>query len=283
MTIATTARRFARPRGLRGRLEPPGDKSIAHRALIVAALSAGRPTIVLRSPGQDVLSTAACLRALGVTIASEADGRPRAVRRRRVVPSRDATLDCGNSGTTMRLLAGALAGLPLRVTLDGDASLRAGRWSAWPRRCGPTGAEVTTTDGHARDRDGRATARRRRRIAARRQRAGPRRDVPRRPGSRRARPTSRPPVPRATTPSGCSPRRASPIRRDGLTTVINGPARPTRVARPSRATSRRRRRGWWPARSIPTRRSRSTGVGLNPTRTALVEVLQRGRRRSRRR
>ena len=135
MTIATP--RAVRPAArLRGRLEPPGDKSIAHRALIVAALSGGPAEIVVRSPGADVLSTAACLQALGVTISSEADGDHVrfSVSGR---PSRDATLDCGNSGTTMRLLAGAVAGLPLRVTLDGDASLGPGPWSAWPRSCEP--------------------------------------------------------------------------------------------------------------------------------------------------
>ena len=85
----------------------PADKSIAHRALIVGALSGGPSTVVIRSPGRDVLSTVACLRALGVEIAEDGDrymvfGRP----------SRDASLDCGNSGTTMRILAGAMAGLP---------------------------------------------------------------------------------------------------------------------------------------------------------------------------
>lgn len=129
---------------LRGRMRLPSDKSIAHRALIVGALSGGPTTVVLDSPGDDVRSTLACLRALGVEI-TEAEGRFELSGR----PSRDATLDCGNSGTTMRLLAGTVAGLPLRVTLDGDASLRARPMERVAELLRAAGAEVTTTDGHA--------------------------------------------------------------------------------------------------------------------------------------
>jgi 3-phosphoshikimate 1-carboxyvinyltransferase len=129
---------------LRGRLRLPSDKSIGHRALIIGALSGGPTTVVLDSPGDDVRSTLACLRALGVEVGQdggrfELSGRP----------SRDASLDCGNSGTTMRLLAGAVAGMPLRVTLDGDASLRARPMERVAELLRAAGAEVTTTDGHA--------------------------------------------------------------------------------------------------------------------------------------
>lgn len=129
---------------LRGRLRLPADKSIAHRALIVGALSGGPTTVEIRSPGDDVLSTIACLRALGVEIA-EHDGRYVISGR----PSREATIDCGNSGTTMRLLAGAMAGYPLTVTLDGDASLRARPMERVAALLRAAGADVTTTDGHA--------------------------------------------------------------------------------------------------------------------------------------
>jgi 3-phosphoshikimate 1-carboxyvinyltransferase len=129
---------------LRGRLRLPADKSIAHRALIVGALSGGPTTVAIRSPGEDVLSTVACLRALGVEITE--DGGRYLVSGR---PSRDGTIDCGNSGTTMRLLAGAVAGLPLRVSLDGDASLRARPMERVADLLRAAGAQVTTTDGHA--------------------------------------------------------------------------------------------------------------------------------------
>lgn len=129
---------------LRGRLLMPADKSIAHRALIIGALSGGPATVTLRSPGRDVLSTVSCLRELGVAISTNGDRYELAGR-----PARDGTVDCGNSGTTMRLLAGAVAGLPLRVTFDGDASLRARPMERVASTLRAAGAEVTTTDGQA--------------------------------------------------------------------------------------------------------------------------------------
>jgi 3-phosphoshikimate 1-carboxyvinyltransferase len=143
--VARTVRPAAR---LRGRLTVPADKSIAHRALIVNALSGGPAVVEMRSPGRDVLSTAACLRALGVTVDEERDG---AAVRFTVSgrPAQDADLDCGNSGTTMRLLSGALAGLPLHVVLDGDASLRTRPMERVASLLRASGAAVATTDGHA--------------------------------------------------------------------------------------------------------------------------------------
>ena len=99
----------------------------------------------MRSPGRDVLSTLACLRALGVSI-EETDGRYVITGR----PSRDASLDCGNSGTTMRLLAGVVAGLPLRATLDGDDVAARSADGARRRPCFARPVRrSTTTDGHA--------------------------------------------------------------------------------------------------------------------------------------
>ena len=144
MTQAPATSTVAPAARLRGRLRLPGDKSIAHRALIVGALSGGPTTLEIRSPGDDVRSTIACLRALGVEV-TEHDGRFMISGR----PVREATLDCGNSGTTMRLLAGAIAGLPLRVTLDGDASLQARPMERLATLLRAAGAEVATTDGHA--------------------------------------------------------------------------------------------------------------------------------------
>jgi 3-phosphoshikimate 1-carboxyvinyltransferase len=102
----------------------PGDKSIAHRALMLAALARGTSRLRNVPAGLDVLSTQRALRALGVTIAREGDevvvsGSGGAL----VAP--DSPIDCGNSGTTIRLLAGLLATRGLTVTLDGDGSLRA--------------------------------------------------------------------------------------------------------------------------------------------------------------
>ena len=104
----------------------PGDKSISHRALLFGALGTRPMQVRNLAPGADVRSTAACLRALGVKVA-EAEG-PGAVAVRGVGPggftSPSGPLDCGNSGTTMRLLLGLVAGAGVSCTLDGDASLR---------------------------------------------------------------------------------------------------------------------------------------------------------------
>jgi 3-phosphoshikimate 1-carboxyvinyltransferase len=115
---------------LRGILRLPGDKSITHRALILAALAEGRSEILGGSDGLDCNSTAACLQALGVQVERRGEAEGGRVDRLVTSPGREGwrapagSLDCGNSGTTLRLLAGALAGCPFEVTLDGDASLR---------------------------------------------------------------------------------------------------------------------------------------------------------------
>ena len=119
-----------RGRSLKGSVSPPPDKSITHRAMILGALSPGRSVIRRPLLSGDCLSTLGCLQALGVPVrvaagkivipesrTKKTDGRLRPWRR----PSRN--LDCGNSGTTMRLLSGVLAGRPFRSVLSGDASL----------------------------------------------------------------------------------------------------------------------------------------------------------------
>ena len=126
---------------LRGELRLPGDKSISHRALLLATLAAGECRITGAGDGADVRSTAGIMRALGARVEPDgagvgaaerggAPGRGRNVDYRVVSPGADGlrtpegTLDCGNSGTSLRLIAGMLAGLPLTAVLDGDASLR---------------------------------------------------------------------------------------------------------------------------------------------------------------
>ncbi|NPV52099.1 MAG: 3-phosphoshikimate 1-carboxyvinyltransferase [Firmicutes bacterium] len=112
-------------RPLRGEIWLPGDKSISHRAAILAAIARGQSIIRNYAPGADCQSTLSCLRALGVAIDQVSDGtfaitgcgldgfkEPEDV------------LDCGNSGTTMRLLAGILAGQGFSSILTGDSSLR---------------------------------------------------------------------------------------------------------------------------------------------------------------
>ncbi|HVB77058.1 MAG TPA: 3-phosphoshikimate 1-carboxyvinyltransferase [Candidatus Nitrosotalea sp.] len=111
--------RVRSPRRLRGSPRLPGDKSISHRALILGAVADGESVIEGLASGQDVLSTARCLQALGVQIK---DGRVAGVGLGGLHPASGA-LDCGNSGTSMRLLAGLLAGQSFVSELVGDASL----------------------------------------------------------------------------------------------------------------------------------------------------------------
>lgn len=110
-------------RSIYGRLTVPGDKSISHRALMLAAIAEGESCITGLATGADVQSTKACMQQLGVEIASSANavivkGRGLSALRAPLQP-----LDAGNSGTTMRLLSGILATRPFATTLLGDASL----------------------------------------------------------------------------------------------------------------------------------------------------------------
>ncbi len=107
-----------------GRITVPGDKSISHRYAMLAALAEGVSTIEGYSRGFDCRTTLACLRALGVGV----EWTPEAVTITGRGPGGLAAparpLDCENSGTTMRLLAGIVASRPFQTTLTGDASLR---------------------------------------------------------------------------------------------------------------------------------------------------------------
>jgi 3-phosphoshikimate 1-carboxyvinyltransferase len=116
-------------RTVRGRIRPPGDKSISHRYAIFAALADGRTTIRGYSTGADCRSTLTCLQGLGVDIAEtgrDAAGLKLSIDGRGLggllAPSR--VLDAGNSGSTMRMLAGVLAAHPFSTSLTGDESLR---------------------------------------------------------------------------------------------------------------------------------------------------------------
>lgn len=106
-------------RSLEGSIKVPGDKSISHRALILGSIATGDSQVRGLSPGADVQSTAKCMRALGVEI-GDALVRGRGMRG---LHAASAPLDCGNSGTTMRLLAGVLAAQRFESELVGDESL----------------------------------------------------------------------------------------------------------------------------------------------------------------
>lgn len=108
----------------KGRTAVPGDKSLSHRALILAALADGLSEITGLSNGDDVLSTVRCLRQLGIKI-ELGDTTFVTGRGLRGFQQPVGDLDCGNSGTTMRLLMGCLVGQNFSSTLIGDDSLSA--------------------------------------------------------------------------------------------------------------------------------------------------------------
>ena len=112
-----------RARSFRGKPVIPGDKSISHRGLILGALAAGRSEVIDILEGEDVQSTARCLKDLGVIISKE--GNKTIIEGIGDKELKDPTniLDCGNSGTTMRVMMGVLAGKNITATLSGDASL----------------------------------------------------------------------------------------------------------------------------------------------------------------
>ncbi len=111
-------------KGLKGQADVPGDKSISHRSLILGAMCVGETTITGLLEGEDVLDTANAMRAMGAEITRDEDGtwhvygvgvggfaEP------------DQVIDCGNSGTGVRLIMGAMATSPITATFTGDASL----------------------------------------------------------------------------------------------------------------------------------------------------------------
>jgi 3-phosphoshikimate 1-carboxyvinyltransferase len=137
---------FEKSELLRGEVVVPGDKSISHRAAIMGAICRGGVTARGFSPADDCQSTCEVLRELGVRI----DSPPGRV----VVEGRGDTglkqpegaLDAGNSGTTMRLLAGVLAARPMTVTLTGDDSLRTRPMARIIEPLSMMGATITADD-----------------------------------------------------------------------------------------------------------------------------------------
>jgi len=134
---------------LRGQAHVPGDKSISHRALLLGALAAGDSRIRGFLSSGDCLASLGCLRALGIAVTAS-DGDVLIVHGRGLdgLQSPAAPLDCVRSGTTMRLLAGILAGQRFDCTLTGDAQLlrRPMRRVVDPLR--QMGAEIADSDGH---------------------------------------------------------------------------------------------------------------------------------------
>lgn len=137
------------PGGIAGTPPLPADKSVAHRALILSALAEGESEIVNVSDAADPASTRACLEALGVHITKRDGSLFVQGKGLRGLRPPDGPLDCGNSGTTMRLLSGVLAGQRFASTLTGDASLSARPMNRIAEPLREMGASITLTESHA--------------------------------------------------------------------------------------------------------------------------------------
>jgi 3-phosphoshikimate 1-carboxyvinyltransferase len=137
------------PRRLRGRVQLPGDKSISHRYAILGALARGHTRIHGYAPGADCTSTLACLAQLGAAVERQKSDVLVHGCGLRGLSAPPGPLDAGNSGTTMRLLAGALAAHPFEATLDGDASLRRRPMRRVIEPLERMGARIGSADGHA--------------------------------------------------------------------------------------------------------------------------------------
>jgi 3-phosphoshikimate 1-carboxyvinyltransferase len=136
-------------RNLLGSIRVPGDKSISHRYAMLAALAAGRSRLENYSPGADCNSTLGCVQALGCTVARDEEG---AVVIDGIGPQLHAptsALDCGNSGSTMRMLSGIVAAQPFTSELIGDESLSRRPMKRVMDPLRKMGADIVATDDHA--------------------------------------------------------------------------------------------------------------------------------------
>ena len=129
-----------------GEFDLPGDKSVTHRAIMLNSGAEGESVITNALMGEDCVSTCRCMRALGAKI--DVDGTTLRVKG---TPHfrRGAELNCGNSGTTIRLLTGYVAGKGIDAMLYGDESLSSRPMGRVAEPLGLLGANVRTTDGHA--------------------------------------------------------------------------------------------------------------------------------------
>ena len=279
------ARRVGAARQLHGELRLPSDKSIAHRALLFNAMAAGSADVLVRRPGADVRSTAGALHALGALEGvDELEGGATRFRVRGGGTDAAAglpgtggeTIDCGNSGTTVRFLTGALAGrgAAAMTTLTGDESLsrRPMERVAAPLR--QMGASVQTSDGrlpiHVLGRR-RLTATIHRLPVASAQVLGA---ISLAALSAGGRTTIETPGPTRDHTERLLAWLGAPIERVGMTTTIDGPA--VLTARscdvPGDLSSAA---AWLVAASVhPDAEIRLRDVGLNPSRLAVVDVLR---------
>lgn len=135
-------------RNLRGFLRLPGDKSISHRYGMLAGLAAGKSKLYNYSTGADCASTLGVMQALGAKVTRTEDGGIEVEGVGGQLQAPAGPLDCGNSGSTMRMMAGILAGQPFASELFGDASLSGRPMARVMKPLAEMGAKITAAEGN---------------------------------------------------------------------------------------------------------------------------------------
>ena len=139
-------------RSLQGSLTVPGDKSISHRYAMLAGLAEGTSRLSNFSTGADPASSLACMEALGADVKTTGEGAARVIEvtgTAGAFSQPNAPLDCGNSGSTMRMLSGLIASHPHTFTLIGDHSLTLRPMERIRKPLSQMGANIQLEDGHA--------------------------------------------------------------------------------------------------------------------------------------
>src|SRR5580698_7601358 len=148
--LETKIERIVTPaRNIIGSLRLPGDKSISHRYALLSALASGATELTHFSTGADCASSLGCAAALGATVTRSEDGTIEVIGTGGHFHHAESPLDCGNSGSTMRMLSGLLAAQRSTYTLIGDESLSRRPMERVRKPLSQMGAEIHLTEGHA--------------------------------------------------------------------------------------------------------------------------------------
>ena len=149
-TLTPSTTQTIRPaKNILGSLRLPGDKSISHRYALLAGLAEGTTKLTNFSTGADCASSLGCVAALGATVERKPDGAIEVTGVAGAFQPSSKPLDCGNSGSTMRMIAGLLAPHPHTYTLMGDESLSRRPMERIRKPLAAMGARIDLTDGHA--------------------------------------------------------------------------------------------------------------------------------------
>ena len=146
---STTQQLIQPARSLTGSLRLPGDKSISHRYALLAALAEGTTRLQNFSTGADCASSLACAAALGATVNHTPDDAVEITGTAGRFHQPAVELDCGNSGSTIRMLSGLIAAQPGRYVLTGDASLSRRPMERIRKPLAAMGADISLTENHA--------------------------------------------------------------------------------------------------------------------------------------